>query len=33
MPQPSDHAHMRALFQYGFQRARHGYACSKKPPH
>lgn len=32
LPQPFDPAYMKALYQYGFQRARRGYDWSKKPP-
>ncbi|MFL5285122.1 MAG: patatin-like phospholipase family protein [Rhodopila sp.] len=32
LPQPFDQAYMRALFDYGYQRARHGYNWAKVPP-
>jgi predicted acylesterase/phospholipase RssA len=32
LPEPFDPAYMRALFEYGYQRARGGYEWSKKPP-
>ena len=32
LPTPFDPAYMRALFDYGYQRARRGYDWSKKPP-
>jgi hypothetical protein len=33
LEQPFDPAYMRALFNYGFQRAVGGYEWSKEPPH
>ena len=32
LPQPFDQAYMRALFDYGYQRARNGYPWANKPP-
>ena len=32
LPAPFDQAYMRALFDYGYQRARHGYDWAKTPP-
>jgi len=32
LPEPFDQAFMRALFDYGYQHARHGYDWAKKPP-
>jgi predicted acylesterase/phospholipase RssA len=32
LPQPFDQGFMRALFDYGFQRARRGYDWAKQPP-
>jgi predicted acylesterase/phospholipase RssA len=32
LPQPFDPAYMKALYDYGYQRALRGYAWSKKPP-
>jgi hypothetical protein len=32
LPEPFDQAHMRALFDYGYQRARRGYDWAKSPP-
>jgi Patatin-like phospholipase len=32
LPEPFDPAYMRALFDYGFQKARHGYDWAKQPP-
>ena len=32
LPQPFDQAYMRALFDYGYQKAIHGYDWAKKPP-
>ncbi len=32
LPEPFDQAYMRALFDYGYQRARRGYAWSNTPP-
>jgi hypothetical protein len=29
---PFDPPHMRALFEYGYPKARHGYAWQKAPP-
>jgi hypothetical protein len=31
LPEPFDPAYMRALFDYGYQRARRGYDWAKKP--
>lgn len=33
LPSPFDQAYMRALFDYGFQKARHGYPWASKPPY
>ena len=32
LPEPFDPVYMRALYDYGYQRARRGYDWSKKPP-
>jgi hypothetical protein len=32
LPEPFDQAYMRALFDYGYQRARRGYDWAKQPP-
>jgi predicted acylesterase/phospholipase RssA len=32
LPEPFDQGYMRALFNYGYERARHGYNWSKQPP-
>lgn len=32
LPEPFDQGFMRALFDYGYQRARHGYDWTRKPP-
>jgi hypothetical protein len=32
LPEPFDQGYMRALFRYGYQRARNGYPWAKKPP-
>ena len=32
LPEPFDPGYMRALFDYGYQQARHGYDWKKKPP-
>jgi predicted acylesterase/phospholipase RssA len=32
LPQPFDQAYMRALFDYGYQKAIHGYDWAKRPP-
>lgn len=32
LPEPFDQSYMRALFDYGYQHARHGYAWAKTPP-
>jgi len=32
LPKPFDQAFMRALFDYGYQRARRGYDWAKTPP-
>ena len=32
LPAPPDGPNMRALFDYGYQRARRGYDWAKKPP-
>lgn len=32
LPEPFDQGYMRALFDYGYQRARRGYEWSKQPP-
>jgi hypothetical protein len=32
LPEPFDAGYMRSLFDYGFQKARHGYDWSKQPP-
>jgi predicted acylesterase/phospholipase RssA len=32
LPAPFDQRYMRALYDYGYQRARHGYNWAKKPP-
>jgi hypothetical protein len=32
LPEPFDPGYMRALFDYGFQKARHGYDWAKQPP-
>lgn len=32
LPEPFDQAYMRALFDYGYQKAIHGYDWAKKPP-
>jgi hypothetical protein len=32
LPAPFDQAYMRVLFDYGYQRARHGYDWAKTPP-
>jgi predicted acylesterase/phospholipase RssA len=32
LPEPFDPGYMRALFDYGYQRARHGYPWAKRPP-
>jgi len=33
LPSPFDQAYMRALFDYGFQKARNGYHWASKPPY
>lgn len=32
LPEPFDSGYMRALFDYGFEKARHGYDWAKQPP-
>ena len=32
LPEPFDQGYMRALFDYGYQRARRGYDWAKQPP-
>ena len=32
LPAPFDPGYMRTLFDYGFQKARHGYDWAKQPP-
>jgi hypothetical protein len=32
LPKPFDQRYMRALFDYGYQRARRGYDWTKSPP-
>jgi hypothetical protein len=32
LPEPFDQGYMRTLFDYGYQRARHGYDWAKTPP-
>lgn len=32
LPEPFDPGYMRALFNYGYQRAQHGYPWAKRPP-
>ena len=32
LPAPFDQPYMRALYDYGYQRARHGYPWAKQPP-
>jgi hypothetical protein len=32
LPAPFDQGYMRTLFDYGYQRARHGYDWAKRPP-
>jgi hypothetical protein len=32
LPQPFDPVYMRALFDYGYQQARHGYDWKRTPP-
>ena len=32
LPEPFDPGYMRALFDYGYQRGRHGYDWAKTPP-
>jgi hypothetical protein len=32
LPEPFDQPYMRALFDYGYQKAVRGYDWSKKPP-
>jgi predicted acylesterase/phospholipase RssA len=32
LPEPFDQGYMRALFDYGYQRARHGFDWAKRPP-
>jgi hypothetical protein len=32
LPEPFDQGYMKALFDYGYQRARNGYQWAKSPP-